>query len=96
MAQKMSAAIAAEDWNTLAAMNTLMTSTLPRMAEQGPWSAAERAALSALRQIHNEAVKRCNRATEDLGQRLNAMQSNQEGWLAYALYSDQADIGINA
>jgi hypothetical protein len=96
MAQKMSAAVAAEDWNMLAAMNTLMTTTLPQMAAHGPWNAGERAALSALRQIHDEAVKRCDRAAEDLGRRMNEMQANQEGWLAYALYSDQADNGINA
>jgi hypothetical protein len=96
MAQKMSAAIASQDWNTLAAMNTLMTSTLPQMAALGPWSAPERAALSALRRIHEEAVKRCNLATTDLGRRMNEMQANQEGWLAYALYSDQAENGIQA
>ena len=96
MAQKMSAAIASEDWKMLAAINTLMGSTLPQMAAQGPWSAAERAALSALRQMHNEAVKRCNTATEELGRRLQEMQTNQEGWMAYALHSDYTDIGIQA
>jgi len=96
MAQKMSAAIASEDWKMLAAINTLMGSTLPQMAAQGQWSVAERAALSALRQMHNEAVKRCNRATDELGRRLHDMQANQEGWLAYALESEHTESGIQA
>ena len=96
MAQKMSAAIAAEDWKTLAALNTLMATALPQMAAQGQWSAAERAALSALRQMHNEAVKRCDLTTRDLGRRLQEMQANKEGWLAYALESEHAETGIQA
>lgn len=96
MAQKMSAAIASEDWKMLAAINTLMATALPQMAAQGTWSSAERAALSALRQMHNEAVKRCDHATEDLGRRLQEMQANQEGWLAYALESEHAETGIQA
>lgn len=96
MAKKMSAAVAAEDWKLLAALNTLVASTLPQMAAQGTWSGAERAALSALHQMHQEAVKRCNLATEDLGRRLHDMQANKEGWLAYAIDSEQAENGIQA
>ncbi|NVM79774.1 hypothetical protein FHW83_005616 [Duganella sp. SG902] len=96
MAQKMSAAIASEDWKALAAINTLMATVLPQMAAQGQWSGAERAALSALRQMHNEAVKRCDRATDDLARRLHDMQANKEGWLAYALENEQAESGIQA
>ena len=62
MAQKMSAAMASEDWKMLAAINTLMVSTLPQMAAQGPWSAPERAALAALRQLHEHAVRQCDQA----------------------------------
>jgi hypothetical protein len=46
--------------------------------------------------MHNEAVKRCDLATEDLGRRLHDMQANQEGWLAYALDSELAETGIQA
>jgi hypothetical protein len=96
MAKKMNAAIAAEDWKLLAAMNTLVASTLPHMAAQGKWSGAERAALAALHEMHQEAVRRCGLATEELGRRLDGMQANKEGWLAYALDSEQADNGIQA
>jgi len=96
LAQKMSAAIASGDWKALAAINTLMASALPAMASQGPWSAGERAALAALRQVHEEAVTRCDSATADLAKRLNEMQQNKEGWLAYALDNEQAETGIQA
>lgn len=96
MAQKMSAATAAEDWKALAAMNTLMASALPQLAAQGRWSAPERAALAALRQRHEEAVQRCQRATGELGQRLTDMQLNKEGWIAYALDNDYAETGTQA
>jgi hypothetical protein len=96
MAQKMSAAIAAEDWKMLAAINTLMASTLPQMAARGAWSAAEWAALAALRQMHEHAVQRCDQATEDVARKMKEALANQEGWMAYAMHSEQADIGIQA
>ena len=96
MAKKMNAAIAAEDWKLLGAIDTLVAATLPQMAAQGKWSGAERAALSALHEMHQEAVRRCDLATQDLGRRLNEMQANKEGWLAYALDSEQAENGIQA
>lgn len=96
LTQKMSAAIAAEDWQTLTAINTMLATVLPQMAAQGSWSHAERAALAAAHQMHNEAVKRCNEATDALGRKLQQMQATQEGWLAYALDSEQADTGIHA
>ncbi|MYM98963.1 hypothetical protein D0T25_21670 [Duganella sp. BJB488] len=96
LAQKMSAAIASQDWKTLAAINTLMATALPQMAAQGQWSSSERAALAALRGLHEQAVQACNAATEDLGRRLHDMQANKEGWLAYALDSEQLETGIQA
>ena len=96
MAQKMSAATASEDWKALAAINTLVASALPAMAKRGPWSAGERAALAVLRQQHQTAVERCERTTAELGKRLQEMQQNKEGWLAYALNNDTAEIGIQA
>ena len=96
MAQKMSAAIASADWPALAAVNTLMASVLPQLAAQGRWSAPERAALAALRQLHEEAVQRCDQATNELGQRLTEMQLNKEGWIAYALDNEHAETGTQA
>jgi len=96
MAQKISAATATEDWKALAAINTLMASALPAMARQGAWSAGERAALAALRQQHQDALARCEQVTSDLAKRLQEMQQNKEGWLAYALNNETAENGIQA
>jgi hypothetical protein len=96
LTQKMSTAIAAEDWQALAAINTMLATALPQMAAQGRWSSAERAALAAAQQMHNEALKRCTQATDTLGRKLQQMQANQEGWLAYALESEHAESGIQA
>lgn len=90
MAQRVSAASAASDWKTLTALNTLMASSLPAMAAQGRWTPAERAALSVLRQQHREAVLRVGAATTDLGKHLQQMNSQKEGWIAYALDNDLA------
>ncbi len=96
LAQKMSAANTAEDWQALAAINTLMASALPQLAAQGNWSAAERTALTALRQAHAQAVQHCDQATSALGQRLHEMQLNKDGWLAYALESEPTETGTQA
>ncbi len=94
LGQKMSAALDASDWRALSALNTMMASALPQMAAQGNWAAAELAALSTLRQLHEQAVQRCDKTTSDLAQQLNEMQANKEGWLAYALDSETAETGI--
>ena len=92
LAPKMNAAIAADDWKMLAAINTLMSTTLPAMAEQGRWTPAERAALGALRQLHEQAMVRCEQSAGALSAHLHSMRANKEGWLAYALDSNFTDI----
>lgn len=96
LGQKMSAATAASDWKALAAINTLMATTLPAMAAQGPWTPAERAALAALRDLHYQAVKHARDASDELSKHLAEMQANKEGWLAYALTSETAATGTTA
>ena len=91
LAQKMSAATAASDWTALAAINTLMASSLPLMAAQGPWTPAERAALAALRQLHRQAEHCAGLASTELAAKLNEMQSRKEGWMAYAMTSPEND-----
>ncbi|MCE3261694.1 MAG: hypothetical protein K0R43_773 [Pseudoduganella sp.] len=93
LAQQLSAATAASDWQALAAINTLMASTLPQLAAQGPWSAAERAALSALRELHRAAVATVDSATAGMSQHVHDLTNNREGWLAYALDSGDAATG---
>ncbi|WP_426338376.1 hypothetical protein ACN9MZ_18270 [Pseudoduganella sp. S-14] len=93
LAQQLSAATAASDWTALAAMNTLMAATVPRLAAQGAWTPAERAALAALRDLHLAAVAKVDGATAEAGQHLSDMTNNREGWLAYALDSGNAATG---
>jgi len=95
MAQRLSAATAASDWPELAAINTLMNASLPTLAAQGTWSAAERAALAALRELHRAAVARVDGATSEMGQHVEDLKNNREGWLAYALDSDNAATGTS-
>lgn len=92
LGQKMSAATAAADWPALAAINTLMAAALPTMAAQGPWSPAERAALAALRQLHAQALHCADLASKEVSARLGEMQSNKEGWMAYAMTSEDNEF----
>ena len=90
MAQQLSAATAASDWDALAELNTLMASSLPAMAAQGKWTPADRAALAALRQLHGEAVRKAEAASAELGKHLQHMSTHKEGWMAYALDNEFA------
>ncbi|MGO4377361.1 hypothetical protein [Pseudoduganella sp. RAF53_2] len=85
LAQKLSAATASSDWKALAAIDTLLGSALPKMAAQGKWTPAERAALDALRALHKTALARVNDATAELDKHLYDLKNNREGWMAYAL-----------
>ncbi|GGB87071.1 hypothetical protein [Pseudoduganella buxea] len=90
LGQRLAAATAASDWDELAALNTLMASSLPALAAQGKWTPAERAALAALRQLHGDAVQRAQSASTELGKHLQHMTTHKEGWLAYALDNEFA------
>lgn len=96
LANKLRAALAADDWQALAAINISMATALPAMAGQAPWSPAEQAALTALHQLHQQAAARCEVAMADMSKRLHDMQTNKEGWIAYALTNDSADPGTPA
>lgn len=91
LANKLRAALAADDWQALAAINVSMAAALPAMAGQAPWSPAEQAALATLQQLHQQAAVRCDAAVADMSKRLQAMQTNKEGWIAYALNDDSPD-----
>jgi len=85
LAQRLSAATASADWKALAAIDTLLGSALPKMAAQGKWTPAERAALEALRELHRAALARVSDATAELDKHLYDMKNNREGYMAYAL-----------
>jgi hypothetical protein len=91
MARRMSGAVAASNWAELAALNTMMSASLPAMAAQGRWTAAEKAALIALRQQHRLAVQHAAAASTELGRQLAHMKTHKAGWIAYALDNELAD-----
>lgn len=93
LAQQLGAATAAADWAALAALNTVMASTLPELAARGAWTPAERSALAALREAHLAAVAKVDGAAAGMRQHLQDMTNNREGWLAYALDSGDAATG---
>jgi hypothetical protein len=88
LASKLSAAGTARDWPALAAADAALAPALAKLAAQGDWNGQERSALSALRAAHRQARLDCTQAKERLGSKLDEMQANKEGWMAYALYSD--------
>jgi hypothetical protein len=102
LARQVGAAGAAQDWDALAQLNGVMATTLAAMLAQGPLPPAERAALGTLRQAHLQAVHVAGLASAELAQKMNELQTNKEGWMAYAMSNtdqetsqrnDAADIG---
>lgn len=73
------------DWTVLAPSVLELGPQLQALAARGPWSGAERAALTRLRAAHERAAAACGAASAALGARLDEMRSNKEGWMAYAL-----------
>jgi hypothetical protein len=82
------AAGAARDWARLDAAARALAPQLAALAASGPWSAAERAALTQLRTGHDQAAAACAGALDALGSLLEEMRTNKEGWIAYALGGD--------
>jgi hypothetical protein len=79
---------AAADWERLGTAARLLGPQLATLAAQGPWSAAERGALALLRAAHAEAMAAGEQALHALGDRLDEMRANKDGWIAYALHAD--------
>ena len=90
LAQEVAAATAAADWTALTALDRQLSSVLPALGAQGAWTAPERAALAALRQRHREAAQKVGAARAELATHLQQMNTQKEGWLAYALDNDFA------
>jgi hypothetical protein len=79
---------AQRDWDRLGVFARALAPRLAAMAAAGPWNAAELAALAQLRAAHEQAALACNEALGALGQNLDDMRANKEGWIAYALGND--------
>ena len=85
MATRLLGAARARDWAALETIDRELSQQLPRLAAQGPWSAAERATLQTLSQAHGAALQACSTASAALAEHIAQLRSGRDGWLAYAL-----------
>lgn len=78
-------ALARADWTQLGVALRELRPRIQELANAGPWSAAERAALLRLREAHQQVQAQVGAASAQLQARLDDMAGNKEGWMAYAL-----------
>ena len=88
LARRLDAATLAGDWAAVAVLDRHVAALL-RTTGSRPLSAQEDAALSRLQHAHRQARERCAFATERMAAQLNDMRSHKDGWLAYAVSSDE-------
>jgi|GEM_PF-609524 len=84
----MQAAAARADWDQVGTQVRALIPALRALAQQGPWTGAERKALERVRTQHVAAAAAAAVATRALESRLEHMRANKEGWVAYAMYSE--------
>lgn len=84
LARRIERAAANGDWADLSAADLELAGMLPSFIGQPEMAVAERAALLALREAHDEAFARCVTAGERIGSRLSELGAARDGWLAYA------------
>jgi hypothetical protein len=72
-------------WEQLAQMTRALAPQLEALAARGPLSGAERAALQQLREAHDHAFDAVAAASQALQGRMDDMQANKDGWIAYAM-----------
>lgn len=88
MAEALRSSAAGADWTLLGEHVRVLGPQLRALAARGPWNAAERQACVRLRAAHDAAQEAAATASEALAARLQQLNSNKDGWLAYAMHSD--------
>lgn len=88
MGDALRAAAAAADWALLGQHVDALAPQLQALAARGPWSAAERQAVTRLRAAHDLAFAAAAAASGELAARLEQLRSNKDGWIAYAMHSE--------
>lgn len=84
LARCLNEAAAECNWEALTRVDNLVRTTVPDLAEQGAWSAAESFALDELERAHDAASKCCAGELAFLAERLADMRNRLSGWQAYA------------
>jgi hypothetical protein len=88
LASSISGAAARGEWVAVSAHDATIAATVGHVGAPATWSAAEQAALRALRDAHGEALRLCGQAALGLATRLAAMPTQREGLIAYASNND--------
>lgn len=88
LARRLDAATLAGDWAATAVLDRHVAALL-RNTGSRPLSAQEEAALARLLHAHRQARERCAFASERMAAQLSDMRSQKDGWLAYAVSSDE-------
>lgn len=83
--EALATAAAARDWERLGGAVAALAPQLQAMLAQGPFNATELRAVTRLRAAHALAAKVCDEQREDVLARINELQDNKAGWIAYAL-----------
>jgi cell division protein FtsB len=81
----------ARDWVALDRAVGALAAQLQLLAAAGPWNAQETLALAALRAQHDKAAALCAAELDVLEARMQHMQTNKAGYIAYALDNDTDD-----
>lgn len=89
LAQQLTRASANHDWAELGEVDADMAAVLPRILALGPLTQVESRALERLRAAHGAALESCAREAARIDAKLMAMREHREGWMAYALDSDE-------
>lgn len=91
LADCLSRAAKAEDWDGLAAADGKLAVVLPQLAARGPWTASEQVVLAELQQAHAASYRQCTDALGQARARLGELSASQAGWQAYAVSGDFAE-----
>lgn len=93
LASNIAGAAARGEWIAVSAHDATIAATVGGVGAPATWSAAEQAALRALRDAHGEALRLCGQAALGLAARMAAMPTQREAWLAYASANDSDQEG---
>lgn len=78
-------AAAARDWERLGGAVAALAPQLQALLARGPFNATELRAVARLRAAHALAATVCDEQREQVLARINDLQDNKAGWIAYAL-----------
>jgi hypothetical protein len=72
-------------WEQVGDMTRALAPQLEALAAGGPLTKTERAALLRLREAHDHAARAVAAAAQALKSRMDDMNANKDGWIAYAM-----------